>query len=547
MARRTGCPRASLRLDAGFLRFPRPFGDFAFDIVRELVRAHRRNIESHDSEARLDLRLGDAPVDGVVEPVDDVARRAGRRHQAVPQDRLEAGQLLGDRRNIGRERGAYERGHAEAFHLAAFDLREADREVREGERDLARQRVGDGERHALVRHVHGGEPSEGLELGDRHLRAGGPVARSQPAGRAPRAGDEFAKVLRRKIRAHHQHHRGRDQADDRSEVLRRIVLEVLEQRDVGRLRGVGRDEDGVAVGRAARHFGGAQGAERARAVLDDERLAEGFVKLLAQDAGDLVGPGSGGEGHDELHRMAGVILSRYRRSGACKNDRADGLQHAASGKTREGSVSGRFGLSQAAPPYNEVVQITIGRRGHGYRGALRARTRASEEDFRRQRRREAHANRWASSARRCSTSSTPGRRAVAPLRSLELAASMLIRITARRVTSRIGLSGLVLIFALAPFAVPETYAQDRQAANREIYLYRGADRAQRLVSRAKKEGGLSLYTTMTPEDATPMIAAFEQKYGIKVRMWRGINQKLVQRALAESRAGKSAVDVYEGS
>jgi len=30
-------------------------------------------------------------------------------------------------------------------------------------------------------------------------------------------------------------------------------------------------------------------------------------------------------------------------------------------------------------------------------------------------------------------------------------------------------------------------------------------------------------------------------------MWRGINQKLVQRALAEARAGKSAVDVYEGS
>src|SRR5206468_10668598 len=105
----------------------------------------------------------------------------------------------------------------------------------------------------------------------------------------------------------------------------------------------------------------------------------------------------------------------------------------------------------------------------------------------------------------------------------------------------------VLTFALAAFAFPGTHAQDRQAANREIYLYQGADRAQRLVSRAKKEGGLSLYTTMTPEDASPMIAAFEEKYGIKVRMWRGLNQKLVQRALAEARVGKSAVDVYEGS
>src|SRR5438309_9043558 len=105
----------------------------------------------------------------------------------------------------------------------------------------------------------------------------------------------------------------------------------------------------------------------------------------------------------------------------------------------------------------------------------------------------------------------------------------------------------LLIFVLASFAVPGTRAQDRQAANREIYLYQGADRAQRLLSEAKKEGGLTLYTTMTPEDAGPLVAAFEEKYGIKLRMWRGINQKLVQRALAEARAGKSAVDVYEGS
>ncbi|HYS51361.1 MAG TPA: extracellular solute-binding protein [Burkholderiales bacterium] len=105
----------------------------------------------------------------------------------------------------------------------------------------------------------------------------------------------------------------------------------------------------------------------------------------------------------------------------------------------------------------------------------------------------------------------------------------------------------LLIFVLASFVVPGTYARDRQAANREIYLYQGADRAQRLLSGARKEGGLSLYTTMTPEDAGPLVAAFEERYGIKVRMWRGINQKLVQRALAEARAGKSAVDVFEGS
>jgi len=109
------------------------------------------------------------------------------------------------------------------------------------------------------------------------------------------------------------------------------------------------------------------------------------------------------------------------------------------------------------------------------------------------------------------------------------------------------LFNLALVFFLAPLAVSGAYAQDREARNREIYLYRGADREQRLVSGAKKEGGLTLYTTMTPEDASPLIAAFEKRYGVKLTMWRGINQKLVQRAIGEARAGKFSVDVYEGS
>jgi iron(III) transport system substrate-binding protein len=97
---------------------------------------------------------------------------------------------------------------------------------------------------------------------------------------------------------------------------------------------------------------------------------------------------------------------------------------------------------------------------------------------------------------------------------------------------------------LALSAATLAYGQER---NRAIYLYQGADRAERLVAQARKEGSLSLYSTMTLEDATPLLAAFEKKYGLKVRMWRAVNQKLVQRAVAEARAGQHAVDAFEGS
>ena len=108
------------------------------------------------------------------------------------------------------------------------------------------------------------------------------------------------------------------------------------------------------------------------------------------------------------------------------------------------------------------------------------------------------------------------------------------------------LANCCCVLALAVLAATGS-AQNRSATNREIYLYKGADRAERLGVEAKKEGMLVLYSTMTQEDANPLLAAFEKKHGIKVKMWRAVNQKLVQRALAEARAGQLAADAFEGS
>jgi iron(III) transport system substrate-binding protein len=78
-----------------------------------------------------------------------------------------------------------------------------------------------------------------------------------------------------------------------------------------------------------------------------------------------------------------------------------------------------------------------------------------------------------------------------------------------------------------------------------IYLYQGADREQRLVSAAKHEGVVSLYTSMQTPDSLPLAQAFEKKYGVKVSLWRASGEKLVQRALTEARGGRFDVDVME--
>ena len=81
-----------------------------------------------------------------------------------------------------------------------------------------------------------------------------------------------------------------------------------------------------------------------------------------------------------------------------------------------------------------------------------------------------------------------------------------------------------LFLAFAALCIASAYAQQKPAANRDIYLYQGPDRAERLVSEAKREGTVVLYSTMTLDDANPLLSAFEKKYGIKVSMWRAVNQ-----------------------
>ena len=66
-----------------------------------------------------------------------------------------------------------------------------------------------------------------------------------------------------------------------------------------------------------------------------------------------------------------------------------------------------------------------------------------------------------------------------------------------------------------------------------------------LVERAKKEGAVTLYTSMQLVDSRPLTEAFEKRYGIKVSLWRASGEKVAQRVVTEARGGRFDVDVVE--
>jgi iron(III) transport system substrate-binding protein len=94
-----------------------------------------------------------------------------------------------------------------------------------------------------------------------------------------------------------------------------------------------------------------------------------------------------------------------------------------------------------------------------------------------------------------------------------------------------------LCIALAATAAP---AQD-------LLRYEGADRLQKALPLARKEGSLTLYTSFAERDLPPLLGAFEKRYGIKVKLWRSASEKVLQRTVTEAGAGRHDVDAVHTS
>jgi iron(III) transport system substrate-binding protein len=81
----------------------------------------------------------------------------------------------------------------------------------------------------------------------------------------------------------------------------------------------------------------------------------------------------------------------------------------------------------------------------------------------------------------------------------------------------------------------------------ELASYSGADRAARLLAGAKREGTVTLYSSLTLADQSAILGAFQAKYGIKVQQWRGSSEDIRGRALTEYANGRYDADVVETS
>jgi len=113
-----------------------------------------------------------------------------------------------------------------------------------------------------------------------------------------------------------------------------------------------------------------------------------------------------------------------------------------------------------------------------------------------------------------------------------------------RMTAMLSMAGIALLMTSSA-----VLAQAKGAAptstSAAAATYAGADRQQRLIEGAKKEGEVSVYNSAPVDDMKVFADAFEKKYGIKVKVWRASSENIVQRAVTEARAGRFDMDVVE--
>ncbi len=118
-------------------------------------------------------------------------------------------------------------------------------------------------------------------------------------------------------------------------------------------------------------------------------------------------------------------------------------------------------------------------------------------------------------------------------------------------TSRLGrLATAVAVIAAmvscgAPPTAPTTSSGASTSAFDKYESLTGQQRRDRLVTDAKSEGQLTLYTSMTSDVADAVSKAFGDQFGIKINLYRAASETVLQRILQEASANHPGADVVE--
>src|SRR4051794_41481528 len=108
-----------------------------------------------------------------------------------------------------------------------------------------------------------------------------------------------------------------------------------------------------------------------------------------------------------------------------------------------------------------------------------------------------------------------------------------------------GLAVLAIALIVPPALDQAARAQGSGVA--EIAAYEGADRERRLIEGAKKEKELTFYSSIPTDDISALVAAFDKRYGVKVKVWRADSEGFLQRIMREAKARRFEGDIMAGS
>ena len=90
---------------------------------------------------------------------------------------------------------------------------------------------------------------------------------------------------------------------------------------------------------------------------------------------------------------------------------------------------------------------------------------------------------------------------------------------------------------------PSLFAESAQDALERVNQMPAKERTDKLAEGARKEGGIIWYSTTQVDQARALIEAFNRKYSfVEVKYYRSNSERLLERILQESRAGKLQAD-----